>query len=168
MVRLDEVVLRTVLDPDHLTDGKLAPAAIALKDIMVRGWSVDRKFFTSPWRIRLFHRGWKKRRPDIKRFFVLPIPVRLVRQNNPTTGDQDFVVTDTALLLNPAHAGVLLSRPQTEGAARRFRNDLLRKLPPYVELREAFSPTDKYGYGRGMLGQLAAILRSTARYVLLM
>jgi len=159
-------VLRTVLDPDHLeADGKLASAAISLHDIRFRGWSLDRKYFTSLWRIRLSHSGWKSKKRSIRKFYVLPIRVGEIRHPDETTGQQEFVVTDTAVWLNPAHAAVLLSVPRGESAARRFRNNLLRKLPPYVELKEAFESTDKRGYLRGMLSQFAAILVSPFRYI---
>jgi len=74
-------------------------------------------------------------------------------------------VTDAALWLNPSHAAVLLSGPQGEGAARGFRNNLLQKLPPYVDITEAFAPSDKRGYLKGMLYQVAAILVSSFRYI---
>ncbi len=165
LVHSDEIVLRTILDPDHLKDGKLASAAISLEDIRFRGWSVDRRHFTSSWRVRLSHSGWKRKRPSIRKFYVLPVPVSEFRQPNPTNGHQDFVVTDTAVWLNPAHAAVLLSGPRGEGAARGFRTQLLRKLPPYVDIGVAFAPTDNRGYLRGMLRQFAAILVSPARYI---
>jgi hypothetical protein len=166
LVRADEVVLRTILDPDHLgPDGKLASAAIALGDIRFRGWSVDRKHFTGRWRVRLSHSGWKKRKPNLLRIHVLPVPVGQFRRPDPTTGNADFVVTDTAMWLNPAHADVLLSGPQSEGAARGFRNKLLETLPPYVDLTAAFDSTGDYGYLRGMLRQFAAIVISAFRYI---
>ena len=164
LVQSNEIVLRTVLDPDHLKDGKLTVAAISLDDIRFRGWSVDRKSLTSQWRIRLAHWRWKRKRPRILKSYVLPMAVRDVREANPTTGQQDFVVTDTAVWLNPAHASVLLSHPCGEGAARGFRTSLLRKLPPYVEVSSAFTPTDKRGYSRGMFKQLAAILLFPLRW----
>jgi hypothetical protein len=166
LVRSNEIVLRTILDPDHLEpDGKLALAAISLADIRFRGWSVDRKNFTGPWRIRSSHSEWKKKKPYLRKIYVLPIPVGEIRLPDPATRQQDFVVTDTAMWLNPAHAAVLLSGPQGEGAARGFRNSLLQKLPPYVDIAEAFDSTDKHGYLRGLLMQFAAIIVSPFRYV---
>jgi hypothetical protein len=166
LVRSNEVILRTILDPDHLEPGgKLAVAAISLQDIRFRGWSVDRKNYTSLRRVKLSHSKWKENKPSIVRCYVLPIPVGEIRHSNPTTGVHDFVVTDEALWLNPAHAAVLLSGPKGESAARGFRNNLLQKLPNYVDVSEAFAPSDKYGYLKGMLGQFVAILVSSFRYV---
>jgi len=166
LVQSNEVVMRTILDPDHLgPDGKLASAAISLEDIRFRGWSVDRKYFTSLWRVRLSHYRWKKKKPKVRNIYVLPVPVHDIRRPNPTTGQPDFVVTDTAMLLNPAHAAVLLSGPHGEGAARGFRNNLLRKLPQYVDLTQAFGSTDKYGYLRGIFKQITTILASPFRNI---
>jgi hypothetical protein len=165
LVRSDEIVLRTVLDPDHLKDGKLASAAISLHDIRFRGWSTDRKYFTCLWRIRLFHSRWKQRNPNIARFYVLQVPVEVIRLPDPTTGHQEFVVTDTAMWLNPAHAAVLLSGPKGEGAARGFRSNLLQRLPHYVDAAEAFASAGNFGYLRGMARQLGAMLISAFRYI---
>lgn len=166
LVSSDETVLRTVLDPDHLEpDGKLKLAAIALQDIRSRGWSVDRQKFTSLRQVRLFHFAWRKRNPNVRKFYVLSIPVSEIRRRIPQNGVQDFVVIDAALWRKPAHAVVLLSSAQTQGAARKFRNDLLKRLPPYVDITEAFDAIDKYGYLRGMLRQFVAILVSTFRHI---
>jgi hypothetical protein len=76
-------------------------------------------------------------------------------------------VTDTAVWLNPAHAAVLLSAPKGVGAARRLRNDLLQRLPPYVDAAEAFASGGKFGYLRGMVNQFVAILVSAFRHIFL-
>jgi hypothetical protein len=166
LVRSNEVILRTILDPDHLEPGgKLAVAAISLQDIRHRGWSVDRKNYTSLRRVKSSHSKWKRNKPSIVKCYVLPIPVGEIRHLDPITGVQDFVVTDAALWLNPAHAVILLSGPQGQSAARGFRNNLLQKLPNYVDVAEAFAPSDKYGYFKGMLGQFAAMLVSLFRSI---
>jgi hypothetical protein len=164
VVRSDEIVLRTVLDPDHLEpNGKLALAAIALEDIRFRGWSVDRKCFTSFRRVQSEHFAWKRRKPHLQKIHVLPIAVSDIRSVGNTTGQQHFVVTDTSVWRNPAHADVLLSSRQGEGAARGFRTQLFQKLPPYTDLATTFDTTENLGYLRGMFWQLIAILRSAFR-----
>jgi len=166
LVGRDEIVLRTILDPDHIeANGKLAAAAISLSDIRSRGWSVDRKHFTSPWRIRIFHFRWKRRKPAIRKFYVLPISANEIRRLTPGNGPQEFVITDASVFLNPAHAAVLLAGPKTEPEARGYRNSLLRKLPPYVEISEAFGPADRHGYLRGMIRQCIAILTASVRNI---
>lgn len=166
LVTSEEIILRTVLDPDHLkADGKLADAAISLEDIRVRGWSVDRKRFTSPWAIKLFHSRWKRRKPAIKKFYVLPILVRELRFRDETTGIQEFVAVDAALWFKPAHAAVLLSSLQAQSAARKLRTDLIQKLPRYVDVSRAFNSGDRYGFTRGIVGHLRTLLFMSFRYV---
>jgi hypothetical protein len=166
LVTSEEIILRTVLDPDHLKqDGKLADAAISLEDIRIRGWSVDRKRFTSPWAIELFHSRWKKRKPAINRFYVLPILVRDLRFRNHATGMQEFVAVDAALWLKPSHAAVLLARPQAQSAARKLRSDLIQILPRYVDVSRAFDRRERYGYARGLIHHLRALLFMTFRYI---
>lgn len=167
LVHTDEIILRTVpdLDPDHLgPNGTLANAAIALKDIRFRGWSVDRKHYTSLWRIWWFHFNWKRRKPKIRGFYVLPIPVNNMRRRDPQSQKQDFVVVDTARWFRPAHADVLLSEEKSEGDARLLRNNLVQSLPPYTNLSCAFGATDKWGFARGMSKQLLAMFLMPFRW----
>ena len=163
-VQSAEVVLRTLIDPDHFADdGTLKPVAIALEDIRSRGWSVDRTDFTSLWRIRLFHANWRRRRPEIHGFYVLRIPVGDIRNIVETaTHKQEFVVVDTAKFLHPSHAEVLLSAGGNHkpSALRGFRTKLIQKLPPRIDVSQSFDSTEKYGFARGMLLQLGAILHS--------
>jgi hypothetical protein len=167
LVTSEEVILRTVLDPDHLqSNGKLADAAISLEDIRVRGWSVDRKKFTSPWTISLFHSRWKSRKPAINNFYVLPILVRDLRIQDDKTGIQEFVVVDAALCFRPSHAAVLFRRPQAPSAARKFRTDLIQRLPRYVDVSLAFDSDDRYGFTRGMIRHLVALFSMSFRYLL--
>ena len=166
LVSSEEIILRTVLDPDHLKkDGKLADAAISLEDIRVRGWSVDRKRFTSPWAIKLFHSRWKRKKPAISKFYVLPILVRDLRYRDETTGIQEFVAVDAALWFKPSHAAVLLSRLQPPSAARKLRTDLIQKLPRYVDVSRAFNSGDRCGYTRGLIWHLRTLLFTFLRHI---
>lgn len=164
LVRSDEVLLRTLEDPDHLgPDGKVADAAISLHDIRFRGWSVDRKRFTSLWRIRLFHSDRKRRAPNIRRFYVLPILAGTIRSFGSETHTQDFVVIDTALWMHPGHADIVLAKKCGEGAARGFRTKLIKQLPPYVDATKAFGSSDRHGFARGMFRQFVALLTTPFR-----
>jgi hypothetical protein len=166
LVTSDEVVLRTILDPNHLgAHGVLAPTAMSLADIRSRGWSVDRKQFTSLRRVRSAHRKWKKNNPEIRKFYVLPIPTALIRLPNAKTGLQETVVTDAALWWNPAHAVLLSAVPIGESVARGLRTSLFLRFPPYIEVRDAFGSNDRRGYFKGMRKQLAAILAAPFRYI---
>jgi hypothetical protein len=153
------------LDPEHLElDGRLSSAAVSLDDIEFRGWSVDRKKFTSIRQLKLFHQSWKERKPNINRFYVVPINVKDIRSNC-GNGPQVFVVTDAAVCNKPCHAAVLLSttgkRPKSE--LRQFRTELLEKLPRYVEVDQVYNPIEKYGYVWGMFIQSMVFLVSLRR-----
>jgi hypothetical protein len=160
LVKSDELVLRTILDPDHIEpSGHLKPVAIPLADLQYRGWSVDRRRFTSLRQIRLFHQQWKSRNPSIDRFHVMQIRVREIRLN-PETANQEFVVIDTASCGKPCHASVLLPTPQNKSAARQLRDELLKRMPPYVETRNAFESQHKWGFLLGLLLQSLVFLAS--------
>ncbi|MGB9115386.1 hypothetical protein [Bradyrhizobium sp.] len=155
----NEVVLRTIFDPHHLDGGVLAPAAISLSDLRVRGWSVDRKRFTSLWKMKLSHRGWMTKKQGLNRCLVLPIEVGAVRAFKDQQ-NQIFSVTDMALCANPAHAAILLSTKGGDGAARKARSTLMKCLPKHVEVSEAFAVKDRWGWSRGVLLELITVLRT--------
>ena len=158
LVRDDEIILRTILDPHHVENNTLSPAAIALADLRERGWSVDRKTFTSAWRIRLDHKRWGKRKSDLRKCWVVPAAVGDVRKL--IADDQKlFVITDHASPLNPAHGSLLLATKSSQGAARKARDILLRALPSYISLEHCFTPQEKYGWWRGVLLGYSASVR---------
>jgi hypothetical protein len=160
VVRADELVIRTVLDPSHLEpDGRLKPAAIALQDLQTRGWSVARRSFTSARRVRAAHSRWQERDPSIKRCYVMPIKVLDLRRVDPFSGQQNLIVLDTAAWLSPDHASVLLSARMSQSVARSIRDQLIQTLPPYTDLEKAFGPGADFGFARGMWKQLVAIMR---------
>ena len=166
LVTSDEILLRTIIDPDHLgPNGTLSVAAVALEDIRQRGWSVNRKKFTSLRRLRYIHSEKKAKKTTIIRFFVLPVAVSYFRKPGPVTGKQDFVVIDDASWENPAHASVLLASACSPGQARQFRNHLLQNLPKYVDVETVFSPRDKPGHCLGRAKQLFAFASWCLRFL---
>lgn len=164
LVRSNELILRTILDPDHLEPGGgLRSAAISLDDLRSRGWSVDRKKYTSLRQLKLFHSRWAKRRPQIEQFLVIPILVSTLRLTR--DGHQDFVVTDTATCKKPFHASVLVSSPKLkESEARKLRDDLLKRLPRYSKVERVFGFKDRLGFIRGMGKQVLVLLVAFFRY----
>jgi hypothetical protein len=160
LVRDDEIILRTIHDPHHIQDGKLSTsAAIPLDDLRSRGWSVDRKKFTSLWRVKIAHWRWQRRKPDLEGCYLIPIQVGSVR----AIPDNTFSVTDDALWSNPAHGAVILSAHCGPGAARRARDLLMQAISQYVAASDAFSPTDTRGWSRGIAAEIAAIFRAAKR-----
>lgn len=164
LVASSEVIIRTVIDPDHLQpDGKIATTAISLDDIRRRGWSVNRINFTSPRQVKRFHVRWKKRKPSVKECYVLPVSVAELRHPSPDTGFQDFVVTDDARWCDPSHAAVLASKPCGESAARVLRSRLMSRLLHYTNVDDVFRSENRWGYVRGMIRQLTSMVRSVFR-----
>jgi hypothetical protein len=165
LVRDGEIILRTIFDPHHIQGGALSQAAVSLADIRSRGWSVDRKKYTSLWRVKLSHRSWLSKKADLEKCYVIPVSVEKIRNDCRMGGDQLFVVTDLALCGNPAHGCVLLSAESGEGQARRARRVLMGVLPKYVEASRAFSPQDTWGWSRGILLKFIAPMRAIGRIV---
>jgi len=166
LVQSEEIVLRTILDPDHVDpQGNLSFAAISLEDIKYRGWSVDRKKYTSPRQLRLFQADKKKRKPAIERFYVLPVLVSTIRFNSDSR-DKEFVVIDAALCGKPCHAIVLSTAAagQTRSKLKQLRGELLKRLPRYVGTSQIFDPGDRYGYLSGMFRQSVVFLASFRRF----
>lgn len=164
LVKDDEIVLRTIFDPHHLENGKLTKAAIATADLETRGWSVDRKRFTSLWRLRLEHWRWRRRysqkNPALEKCYILPIPVSAIRGLR-DAGRQVISVTDFALCSNPAHAALITSVAITKKSeARKVRTMLMAALPPFVEAKAAFGPQDRWGFSRGIKAMALSALKA--------
>ncbi len=159
LVRDEEIVLRTIFDPHHVESGTLSIAAVSLSDLRSRGWSVDRKKYTSLWKLKLNQLRWHHRKPDLHRCYVIPINVGTLRDYK-TDNNQIFSIIDLAFCLNPAHAAILLSVKGGDGAARKARDTLMAGLPAYIDVSKAFSNEDRWGWSRGMFLQVIAILRA--------
>lgn len=156
-VQSDEILLRTILDPHHFEDGILKAAAISLPDLEFKGWSVDRKRFTSLRRIKIFHEDRKRRNSKIKECYVIPVRADVIRFD--TNGIREFVVTDTAEYMKPHHATVLLLTPSmADSRKRQFRDKLLQRLPNPVRAETVFEPKDKFGYLWGMFRQSISLI----------
>jgi hypothetical protein len=151
LVADNETVLRTIFDPQHIQNGELQNAAISLEDIRSRGWSVERKRFTSLWRIKLTHYRWRLKKSDLKRCYVIPIDVGALRTQCQFDQNHKFIVIDDALYANPAHAAVLISKKCGEGMARKARGELMKFMPPHIKLSRAFSTRDRWGWTRALV-----------------
>jgi hypothetical protein len=130
-----------------------------------RGWSVDRKRFTSEWKIRLHHSRWRARKPEIQKCFVIEADVGSIR-GCVNSEKALFVVTDAALFTNPAHASVLLAENCTDSVARRARLQLMQALPKHIDVQEAFASVDGLGWVRGLIYEVRAILRQIPKTLL--
>lgn len=138
----DEQLLRSLLNPDHIREGRLQVAAIPLRDLQERGFSVNRLLHVTPEIVndginRLLARrpgGQPRYSEGVARFSAGA--VRSIQDEE----RQAFVVIDTATPDNVGHASIYLSdvaMPQSQ--ARRMRAQLLPLLQPRMSVAEAFT-----------------------------
>lgn len=137
-----EQLLRSLFDPDHIKDGVLQVAAIPLRDLQIRGFSVNRLSHVTPEFItdginRLLARrpgGEPRYSEGVARFSAGA--VRSIQDGE----SQVFVVIDTPSPDNVGHASIYLSdvsMPQSQ--ARRMREQLLPLLQRRMSVAEAFA-----------------------------
>ena len=137
----DEMLLRALFNPDHIKDGVLQVAAISLRDLQSRGFSVNRLSYVTSELVddginRLLARrpgGEPRYSEGVARFSAGT--VRSIQVDDA----QAFVVIDTALPGNVGHASTYLSEvsmPQSQ--ARRMRERLLPLLQRRMPVAAAF------------------------------
>ena len=138
----DEQLLRSLFNPDHIKDGVLQVAAIPLRDLQVRGFSVSRLSHVTPEFVDAGINRLLARRPGGEPRYsegVARFSAGTVRGIQ-VEGRQVFVVIDTALPDNVGHASIYLSdvsMPQSQ--ARRMRERLLPLLQRRMSVAEAFA-----------------------------
>lgn len=138
----DEQILRSLFDPDHIKDGVLQVAAIPLRDLLARGFSVNRLSYITPEFVDDGINRLLARRPGgVPRYSegVARFSAGTVRDIQ-VDDRQVFVVIDTALPDNVGHASIYLSdvsMPQSQ--ARRMRERLLPLLQRRMSVPEAFA-----------------------------
>ena len=138
----DEQLLRSLFNPDHIKDGVLQVAAIPLRDLQVRGFSVNRLSHVTPEFVDAGINRLLARRPGGEPRYsegVARFSAGTVRGIQ-VEGRQVFVVIDTALPDNVGHASIYLSdvsMPQSQ--ARRMRERLLPLLQRRMSVAEAFA-----------------------------
>ena len=142
VVRDDERLIRSLLNPDHIKDGALQVAAIPLRDLQARGFSVNRWSHVTPEFVNEGISRLLARKPGGEpRYFegVARFSAQTVRSIQ-VDGRQVFVVIDTAFPDNVGHASIYLfdvSIPQSQ--ARRMREQLLPLLQWRMSVTEAFA-----------------------------
>ena len=138
----EEILLREMLNPDHVDDGNVKPAAVSLTDLRERGFSVHRiryvtrKFVEDSIEAKLARTFQGKTRVSegVGRFTARA--VREIRDN----GSQVFVAIDTSKESNRGHASIYLSNIEVKDSiARSMRNRLLPLLESRMSVTEAFA-----------------------------
>ena len=141
-VRDEELLLREMLNPDHVVEGEVRPSAVSLRDLKERGFSVNRMDHVSQYFVeRALDQRLSRPFEGVSRIsegvaLFTAQAVREIRDN----GKQVFVVIDTATESNRGHASIYLSDVRVnESRARGMRNRLLFLLENRMSVAEAFA-----------------------------
>ena len=146
LVQDDETLIRALFDPDHVKNGKIIPAAIPIKDLLQRGFSVQRRNFTTQELLEKLIDKYLSRESDgKKRKFegVAPLKTRDIRV---ITEDEKklFVVIDKALECNPGHASIYLAENKVaDSKAREYRQKLMPFLNHRTSVSEALAESEE-------------------------
>ena len=141
-VKDKEILLREMLNPDHVVEGEVRSAAVSLRDLREQGFSVNRMdhvtrhFVERALNQRLGRpfQGMPRASEGVAQFTA-----RAVRELT-DNGKQVFVVIDTATESNKGHASVYLSDVRvSDSLARGMRNQLLPLLENRISVAEAFA-----------------------------
>ena len=141
VVEDDELLLRELFNPQHVRNGELLPSAIPAKDLISKGFSVNRmKHVTAEFvKASIEKRLSKSRKGEPwKDEGVAKLKALEVRQI-PFDGRQAFVVIDTAEPDNRGHASIYAATPEKgEPHARELRERLLPFLQKRMPVDKAF------------------------------
>lgn len=141
-VQDQETLLRIIIEPDHINEGRIQPSAVQLRDLTQRGLSVHRREYTTEQEVRTAAQTLADRTTAAGRRRLEGLAsftagaVRDIRNLE----RQAFVVIDTALPDNMAHASIYLASPQvSQSLAREMREQLLRLMDHRLTLEQAFA-----------------------------
>ena len=141
-VQDQEPLLRIIIEPDHISEGRIQPSAVQLRDLTQRGLSIHRREYTTEQEVRTATQALTgrptaagRRRLEGLASFTAGA-VRYIRNQE----RQAFVVIDTALPDNRAHASIYLASPQvSQSLAREMREQLLRLMDNRLTLEQTFA-----------------------------
>lgn len=148
VVEDDEYLVREMIDPQHVRDGKILPRAITVTDLLCRGFSVHRMKYV----LRCFIRSAideriGRARPgppwtDAGVAVMKAGKVRGIRDGD----EQAFKVIDTALPENSGHASIFAASPEKGKAhARKLRSLLTPRLQNRMSLDQAYEMASPRG-----------------------
>ncbi len=139
IVKDDEYLLRELFNPQHVENGELKLAAISLKDLRSRGFSVHRMKYVTPECVKASIEG-RLSRPrkgaPWKNEGAAKLKALDVRQIL-CDGRQAFVVIDTAEQNNRGHASIYVAAPEK---GDQYARELRQLLLPFLQKR---MPVDK-------------------------
>lgn len=141
-VEHEEKLLRELLNPDHVVNGRVMSSAIPVKELRIRGFSLHRLEHVTQelvessitFKLARTYQGQARASEGVARFTARA--VRDIQDN----GCQVFVVIDTATFENPGHASIFLTdEGMRESLAKKMRGKLLRLLEKRMSVAEAFA-----------------------------
>jgi len=140
IVKDKEDLLRTVFNPEHMRDGEVIETAIPLEDLKSRGFSVDRKQYAQKNILQQRIEYQMGRLPEKRQSgLIVRLQCGAVRNLHDENGERAFIVIDTALKENIAHASICSATDRGRGALRKLRSLLLPYLQTRYSLEEIFS-----------------------------
>lgn len=140
IVQDHEFLLRVIFEPEHVLDGKVIETAISLSDLESRGFSVDRYEHADKSVIQKRIDRQIQNSPEnrhsgkVSKFCCLS-----VRGIYDDDNERSFIVIDTAMAENKAHASVYSAIERKKSALRKIRSLLIPYLQERLSLEEVFS-----------------------------
>ena len=137
-----EILLRAIIDPDHIHQGRIQPSAVPLQDLKQRGLSIQRREHSTRQELEAVIRPMlaKTTVAGVRRLESLAIFTTAAVRDIRNQGRQAFVVIDTAQPDNRAHASIYLADLQARPSlAREMREQLLKLMETRVTPQRAFA-----------------------------
>ena len=137
-----ECILRVGYAPEHIHEGEVTVSAISQSDLVVRGYSVEREAFAVEHGIRQLAERQMTNVPDARQeAFLSLLSVQEIRKKFTDDGDRAFVVLDTSLPENNAHASVFSAKKKpSRSVVKELKSLLVPLLQNRLSLDEYFSP----------------------------
>lgn len=125
----EEVLLRLNFSTEHVQDGEVIPAAIAIEDLKRRGYSLDRELMVEIETIRQRASAQSASRPVGREApYLSRFPCGPVCGEVDSEGVAAFKVEASPRVDNKAHAHILSAVERGEGSIRKLRSKLVPHL----------------------------------------
>ena len=141
-VQDQENLLRIIIEPDHISEGRIQPSAVQLRGLTQRVLPVHCRAYTNEQEIRTAAQALADRTTAAGRRRLEGLASFTAGAVRDITNleRQAFLVIDTALPDNMAHASMYLASPQvSQSLAREMKEQLLRLMDHRLTLEQAFA-----------------------------
>lgn len=131
----EEILTRTLYEPEHIKDDVILSAAISLSDLKCQGFSLDRKSYVDTEIVTDRIKTQMARCPDKRQLHTkIHFPCYKVRSICDNNGNVEFVVMDTPTGNNQAHSSLYSINKNTLIADSQLR----KKRIPLLELLQEY------------------------------